>query len=235
MPGSFHGRLFANNTLLFAHSCYSVHWLSQVPQGIENNKGNIYMYKTSPQNVFDAYLKQFDSDFSSFLRSRSEEIISGGRMVITVIGRRSLDPSTKECCQIWGLLARSLRDMVAEDLVEEAKLDSFNLPYYNPNGIELRNIIERDGSFHLDSLESFELNWDVMDDPKNDDFIFCNITSGQNVAKSIRAVTEFILASHFGEEIIEDLFHRYAEHVSEQLVTDKIRYINLVMCMTKKG
>ncbi|KAF5181344.1 Monomethylxanthine methyltransferase, partial [Thalictrum thalictroides] len=29
MPGSFHGRLFANNTLLFAHSSYSVHWLSQ--------------------------------------------------------------------------------------------------------------------------------------------------------------------------------------------------------------
>ncbi|KAF5199632.1 Anthranilate o-methyltransferase, partial [Thalictrum thalictroides] len=182
-----------------------------VPQGIENNKGNIYMYKTSPQNVFDAYLKQFDSDFSSFLRSRSEEIISGGRMVITMIGRRILEPSNKERCKLWELLAKSLRDMVAEKIVEEAKLDSFNLPYYNPNGTEIRNIIQRDGSFHLDLLESFDVNWDATDDPENEDFVFSKITSGQNVAKCIRAVSESILVSHFGEEIIEDLFHRFAD------------------------
>ena len=35
-------------------------------------------------------------------------------MVLTILGRRSDDPSSKECCYIWELLAVALNDMVAE-------------------------------------------------------------------------------------------------------------------------
>ncbi|CAK9150384.1 unnamed protein product [Ilex paraguariensis] len=59
MPGSFYQRLFPRKSLDFVHSSYSVHWLSQVPEGLENNKRNIYMSKTSPPDVLEAYSKQF--------------------------------------------------------------------------------------------------------------------------------------------------------------------------------
>ncbi|CDP16798.1 unnamed protein product [Coffea canephora] len=57
MPGSFHGRLLPDNSMHFIHSCYSLHWLSQVPRelvtqkGMPLSKGNIYIGKTSPRSV----------------------------------------------------------------------------------------------------------------------------------------------------------------------------------------
>nr|DAD34736.1 TPA_asm: hypothetical protein HUJ06_005376 [Nelumbo nucifera] len=91
--------------LHFVHSSYSLHWPSQVPQGLENNKGNIYMAKTSPSSIFKAYFEQFERDFSTFLVSRSEELVPGGRMILTLLGRKSEDPYSKEYCYIWELLA----------------------------------------------------------------------------------------------------------------------------------
>ena len=86
----------------------------QVPEGIENNKSNIYMASTSPPSVLKAYYEQFRRDFSLFLKCRSEELVTGGRMVLTILGRKSEDPSSKECCYIWELLAMALNEMVSE-------------------------------------------------------------------------------------------------------------------------
>ena len=85
-----------------------------MPDGVQNNKGNIYMASTSPPNVLKAYYEQFQRDFSFFLKCRSEEMLEGGRMVLTFLGRKSDDPSSKECCYIWELLAAALNDMVLE-------------------------------------------------------------------------------------------------------------------------
>lgn len=86
----------------------------QVPEGLENNKGNIYMASSSPKNVMRAYYEQFQKDFGYFLKCRSEELVAGGRMVLTFLGRSSQDPSSKEGCYIWELLATALNDMVLE-------------------------------------------------------------------------------------------------------------------------
>ena len=88
--------------------------VDQVPQGLEGNERNIYMASSSPPSVLKAYFEQFQSDFSMFLRCRSEELVEGGSMVLTFLGRRNDDPSSKECCYIWELLALALNDMVSE-------------------------------------------------------------------------------------------------------------------------
>ncbi|CAI0447378.1 unnamed protein product [Linum tenue] len=43
VPGSFYDRLFSTDSLHFIHSSYSLHWRSQVPEGLEEKKGNIYL------------------------------------------------------------------------------------------------------------------------------------------------------------------------------------------------
>ncbi|KAI3989224.1 hypothetical protein MKX01_033260 [Papaver californicum] len=102
IPGSFYARLFPDDTLHFVHSSYSLHWLSKIPQGIEKcNKGNIYMAESGPPYVVDTYMKQFNADFRIFLKCRSKEVIKGGRMVLTILGRGDdVGPSSKECCYI---------------------------------------------------------------------------------------------------------------------------------------
>ena len=78
------------------------------------NKGKIYLSKSSPQYVLDAYSVQFQEDFSLFLRSRAEEMVGGGRMVLSFMGRTSSDPTTPESCHQWELLATALMSLVSE-------------------------------------------------------------------------------------------------------------------------
>ncbi|KAL6346363.1 hypothetical protein AAG906_033159 [Vitis piasezkii] len=227
MPGSFYGRIFPTRSLDFVHSSASVHWLSQVPAGLKNNKGHIYMANTCRPDVLKAYTKQFQRDFTMFLGLRSEEIKPGGRMVITITGRSIEDPSSKDCCDLWELLAKSLLDMLADGLVEEADVDSFNLPMYNPFEGEVKALIEEEGSFNLDKLETFEASWDPYDDSDKP-------RSGQNVANCIRSATEPMLATHFGDAIIPDLFARYANRVADHLSMEKGHHFLVVFSLTKK-
>lgn len=81
---------------------------------IEKNKGNIYMSSTSPPSVIKAYYKQYGKDFTNFLKYRSEELMKGGKMVLTFLGRENEDPSSKECCYIWELLSMALNELVVE-------------------------------------------------------------------------------------------------------------------------
>ncbi|KAF8405265.1 hypothetical protein HHK36_010166 [Tetracentron sinense] len=229
LPGSFYGRLFPRQSLHFVHSSYSLQWLSQVPRGIENNKGNIYMAKTSPPSVLRAYFEQFQSDFSVFLGSRSEEIISGGRMVLTILGRKSDDPSSREGCYIWELLAMALNEMVSQGLIEEEKVDSFNIPQYTPSPMEVMYEIKKEGSFAVDRLEISEVNWSGGDSTLD------NFTSGYSVANCMRAVAESLLVSHFGKAIIDKLFQRYREIIADRMSKEKTEFINVVVSMTRKG
>ncbi|KAL5766426.1 hypothetical protein ACOSP7_017043 [Xanthoceras sorbifolium] len=234
VPCSFYERLFPSRSIHLIHSSYSVHCLSKVPENLGSNKKNIYIAKSSPPTVYKAYLEQFQRDFSSFLSLRSEEIIVGGRMILTFISRSIPDPSSKDCCYIWELLTKSFLELVDEGLVEAAKVDSFDIPCYYPCEEEVRDVVEKEGSFNLNKLEIFEVNWDPSDDPSNKEFVFNKYRSGKIFANCIRAVTEpLLLACHFGKSIIDTLFNRYANHVAQHLAVEKTKFVNIVVSMTK--
>ncbi|KAL6346394.1 hypothetical protein AAG906_033190 [Vitis piasezkii] len=210
VPGSFYGRLFPSESLHFIHSSYSLHWLSQVPQGLESNKGNIYMASSSPPCVLKAYYEQFQSDFSLFLRCRSAELQEGG--------------VCKECCYIWELLAVALNDMVAEGLIDEEKMDSFNIPQYAPSPAEVKCEVEKEGSFTINRLEVSQVNWNAYHGE------FCPSDAHKdgwyNVAKLIRAVAEPLLVSHFGDGIIEEVFSRYQKIVADRMSRETTEFVN---------
>ncbi|KAI3930362.1 hypothetical protein MKW92_001094, partial [Papaver armeniacum] len=190
MPGTFYGRLFPSNSVHFVHSCYSLHWLSQVPTGNESNKGNVYIAKSSPPSVIEC---------------RSEELIKGGRMVLTILCRGSSDPASKESFPLFGLLSMALRDMVAKGVVEEEKLDTWNFPLYFPSLEEVKAIIQNEGSFGVNQLETFHVNWDGSDSSEGGSMTDA-LRSSYLIANNIRAVSESLLTSQFGEEIINELF-----------------------------
>lgn len=72
------------------------------------------MASRSPVAVFEAYTKQYRKDFATFLSLRGKEIVTGGRMVLTVVGRSVDDPSSREERRNFEILADTLADMVAE-------------------------------------------------------------------------------------------------------------------------
>ncbi|XP_021912609.1 benzoate carboxyl methyltransferase-like isoform X2 [Carica papaya] len=236
--GSFYGRLFPRESLHFAHSSYCLHWLSKVPDGIdEENRGNIYIGKSSPPNIYKAYKEQFEKDFSNFLKLRCEEMKARGRMVLILVGRSILHPlASKSCFPIWDLLATSLMDLVAEGLVKEDDLDSFNMPYYSPHEEEVRKIVEKEGSFSLDKLETFEVNWNLREAITMGEgtFVSNENQSGQIVSNYIRAIVEPMLIHHFGEAIIDKLFEIYSDHITEHLCFHDSKHTSILVSITKK-
>ncbi|KAK4481430.1 hypothetical protein RD792_012321 [Penstemon davidsonii] len=239
VAGSFYGRLFPKKSLHFVHSSSSLHWLSEVPESLDKNKdellnkGKIYISKTSPDCVAKAYLSQFHNDFLAFLGSRAVEIVSGGGMLLSFMGRISPEAAAEVGSHQWELLAQALISMASEGLIEEEKIDSFNAPYYAPSVEEVRNVIEEEGSFIIKHLEAFEIGWDEGYSSDSD----TNITTrGQHVAKTIRAVVESMLESHFGTLIMDHLFYRYGQLIDDYFFKTKTRpiHINLVISVTRK-
>ncbi|XP_010673141.2 probable jasmonic acid carboxyl methyltransferase 2 [Beta vulgaris subsp. vulgaris] len=218
LPGTFYGRLLPTNTLHFVHSSCSLHWLSQVPPGLDGkdnpmmqNKGKMYASVTSPSEVVDAYKLQFRKDFLLFLKSRAEEMISGGRMVLTLMGRRLNDPISY---YPWEFLSQCLMNLVSEGIIEEEKVNSFNVPFYAPYVEELKQLVEEESSFFGYRFGSFEVEWDGHEHVKhnnNELFHSCEVlTQGERIAKMHRAVIGSMLEHFFGGEIMDELFHRYS-------------------------
>jgi jasmonate O-methyltransferase len=63
--------------------------------------------------VLEAYGQQFRKDFTLFLELRAKELVPGGRMVVSLPGRRSHELASK-FSHIWEALAQILRVMASE-------------------------------------------------------------------------------------------------------------------------
>ncbi|WCJ40249.1 S-adenosyl-L-methionine-dependent methyltransferases superfamily protein [Euphorbia peplus] len=239
MPGSFHGRLFPQNSLNFVHSSCSLHWLSQVPDelmtesGIPLNKGNICVAETSPQSVQKAYLNQFEKDFTSFLTSRSEEVISGGRMVITVTAKND-SPYCIHGSDFWPLIGMSLNDMAEEGLIQESMLDNWNIPLYYPSLEEVTDLVEKEHSFTIERAEEFELSWDANMEDGNPDLVFDKWERGNHVGRLLRAGAESMIVDQFGEDIVDLLFERLSFKAANYLERGIGVFNHVVISLTKK-
>ncbi|GMN29381.1 hypothetical protein TIFTF001_002411 [Ficus carica] len=228
-PGSFYGRVFPNNCLHFVHSSYSLHWLSKVPPAIYDekgrsiNKGTIYISESSPHEVSQAYLKQFQEDFSLFLRSRSEELTSGGRMVLILLGRGGPDHVDRGNSFFWELLSRSFSILVSEGTVEKEKLDSYDVHFYAPSKEEIEDEVRQEGSFVLDRFEMFEIDKDENG----------NGSHGTRVALTVRAIQECMIIQHFGEGILDSLFEIYGRMIDEEMSKEEIKPFTFLVVLRK--
>lgn len=95
--------------------------IKQVPPGLGTNarttlnKGKLYISSTSPSEVINKYMSQFQKDFFLFLQSRSPEMVAGGRMLLSLMGRSSIDPTAEDGCYYqWELLALALSILVSK-------------------------------------------------------------------------------------------------------------------------
>ncbi|XP_019430505.1 PREDICTED: jasmonate O-methyltransferase-like [Lupinus angustifolius] len=227
-PGSFYGRLFPNSSLHFVHSSYCLHWLSKVPsalydeQGRSINKESIYISESSPEVVPQAYCKQFQEDFSLFLRSRSEELVEGGRMVLILLGRRGKKHVDRGISVLWDILSRSLAILVSQGEVEQEKVDSYEVHFYAPSCEEIEEEVRKEGSLKLERVEMCELEKSEQ-----------SMDYSTKVAMAIRAIQESMISNHFGERILDSLFENYARLVHEEMIKEDIKHITFVLVLRK--
>ncbi|OMO76194.1 SAM dependent carboxyl methyltransferase [Corchorus olitorius] len=173
-------------------------------EGLPLNKGKIYISKTSLPAVSKAYLSQFQQDFLSFLRCRSSEMVTNGRMVLIIHGRETKDPADRDGCYVWEVLADAISYMVSQGLIDEEKLDSFNVPYYIASRDEVEDLVKKEGSFTTEFMDIIVIN--TLDITRS---------TPEFRAKNLRAFTEPIISYQFGEEIMDKLYDKVKEIIVE--------------------
>ncbi|CDY53071.1 BnaC03g76610D [Brassica napus] len=229
-PGSFYGRLFPENTIHFIYASFSLHWLSKFFSKKKKktilNSLVIYLKNIYGLLNLNTNLVQFKEDFSMFLRSRSKEVVAAGRMVLIILGREGPEHVGRGNSFLWELLAEAIADLVSQGEIEEEKLDSYELHFYAPSAAEIEGEVNKEGSFELEKLDMLEVDMEWG----NED----GISYGKAVAKTIRAVQESMLASHFGEEILDKLFDTYGRIIDEEVAKEDIKHITFFVVLRRK-
>ncbi|KAL3510416.1 hypothetical protein ACH5RR_029817 [Cinchona calisaya] len=203
VPGSFYDQLFPSSSIHFAHSSYSLQWLSKVPEKLLDqnspswNKGRIH-YTGASDEVVSAYASQFEKDMGIFLKARAKEIVPGGMIVLIIPGiPDEVQPSELPAGILFSFLGKSLLDMVNEGILNEAQIDSFNLPIYSASPREMASLVKRNGCFSIETMEMTDPR-SKIDDPVN----------VQSLIMHLRAAMEGIFTKHFGSEIVDEMFKR---------------------------
>ncbi|KAG9449706.1 hypothetical protein H6P81_009671 [Aristolochia fimbriata] len=228
VAGSFYGRLFPRGSLHFVHSSFGLHWLSQVPPELFDdrteksiNKGKIYISDTSPKKVAEAYSMQFQKDFTLFLDSRSVELIPGGQMVLMALGRPTRDHTNTGNTIYWELLSQAFARMVSMGEIEEDKVESYKTHFYAPSVDEIQELVQKEGSFAVDRLDTFEMGGNYQED------------DGKSMAAAVRAIQETLIAHHFGQAILDPLFQIYAQLLDEEMAKQEIKAFALLLILRK--
>jgi hypothetical protein len=100
--------------------------------------------------MFISSTRQFQMDFSMFLRSRAAEVVPGGRMVLLMLVRETDCYTDRNTYLLWDLFSDSLAALVEEGLVDHAKVDAYDVPFYVSCAREIEEEVPKDGSFSLD-------------------------------------------------------------------------------------
>jgi len=125
-----------------------------------------------------------------------------------------------------------------QGIIKEEQVDSFNIPQYTPSPSEVKLEVLKEGSFSINRLEVSEVNWNAFDDWNALEFESERSESvgdgGYNVAQCMRAVAEPMLVSHFGEDIIEEVFSRYQQILADRMSMEKTEFFNVTVLLTRK-
>uniref|UniRef100_A0A0E0A8S0 Jasmonate O-methyltransferase n=1 Tax=Oryza glumipatula TaxID=40148 RepID=A0A0E0A8S0_9ORYZ len=192
VPGSFYDRLFTSTSVHFFCSSISLHWLSEAPEELVKSKIPMYdsddkLRLLNHEIVANAYARQFRKDFTLFLSLRAQELVLGGQLIFSLVGRCSSNHASKST-QVWKLLAVALNDMASRGMISKEKFDTFHIPIYAPLDKELDSIIEDEGSFRINKTmvyDAFHATDGMLPSPNT-------------MASMTRAVFEPVIVQHFG-------------------------------------
>ncbi|KAL8100026.1 hypothetical protein AgCh_032325 [Apium graveolens] len=209
------------NTLLLVKTVIdSVHATCQ-RNGLDVPEFQVFL-NDLPENDFNTTFKMVQPFYSRLIDEKGDEYKD--KCFISGVP----DPSKSGSCLLFELLAKSLKDMSSEGFLNAAEIDSFNFPFYNPTVDEVKVIVEKEGSFSLESLQTIERAIAIQSSTDKDNM-------GKMVAKRIRAVNEPMLIAHFGDTYMDKLFERYAERVAEHISKEKLEFLDLVISLTRKS
>ncbi|GKU97658.1 hypothetical protein SLEP1_g10771 [Rubroshorea leprosula] len=146
--------------------------------------------KASLQFVHSSYTLHW----LSTIPNEAEELVGGGLMAIVIVCiPDDVAYSQTVSCVITDVLEACLLDLVKEGMVSEDKVDSFNMPRYQPKPRELEALIRRNGCFTIETQEELVR----PENPMGNAF-----SNKQGMLSHLRAALEELVKEHFGAQLV---------------------------------
>ncbi|GAB4827554.1 hypothetical protein Ancab_034437 [Ancistrocladus abbreviatus] len=117
---------------------------------------------------------------------------------------------------------------LSKGLIEQEKLDSFDVPYYTPTTEEFQLAVANEGSFEVQHMEILKLQADDL----NIEDIWVR---GEKLSKNLRCFTEPLLSHHFGGEIMDQLYDTLTAFIVDHYsIQPTITAISIVAILKRK-
>lgn len=106
----------------------------------------------------------------------------------------------------------------------QEKIDTFNILRAIYTSSEVESEMTKEWSFKLNRLEVSQDNWDAYEDEFNEPKALND--GGYSVAKRMRAVAELLHVRRFGIGIVDEVFRRYRDIMSDRMSKEMVEFIN---------
>ncbi|KAJ7558405.1 hypothetical protein O6H91_04G037600 [Diphasiastrum complanatum] len=215
VPGSFYSRLFPNASLHVAFSSLSLHWISKIPDEVQQrdclawNGGHVWIHDGNPKAA-EAYARLAKNDLRDFLNARSVELLPGGLLFVVMQGRSSPDSSRQYHHGDIELMSQTFpstwNDLVAEGVIQPESRDSFNFPMYFRTKEEVLEVVRECPDLKLEHLELLDIP--ILGEQKQG--IGSVIEDGRKLANYYRSLWGGYVDSHLGLDRAK-VFHQRIE------------------------
>ena len=145
---SFYERLFPAAQIHIGWNAIAVHWLSRVPATIPDH---IWSNRATGA-VQEAFARQSEQDWQSFLEHRGHELRQGGRLV--VLGGASDERGSSGAERLLDMANAALQEMVVEHILRPGEYERMVVPTYNRTLKEFEAPFSRGPTADVLELES---------------------------------------------------------------------------------
>jgi hypothetical protein len=218
--GSFYNRLLPKESMHFAISTFSLHWLSQIPATVTNpssplyNKGRSWILGSHP-TIAREFAQQRMLDLDNFLDSRAAEMAPGGIVFAYFPSRK--DPANPQNQtnpeSIHHEFENAWNDLIDEGVITAETRDTFNLPFYCRSKEEVEASVIKCGAFDVQYLQS----WDD-ENVCPDDELMHMLQFPQSFATFfsawVRALFSPIMEAHMGQHNTDEFFIRHQRRIA---------------------
>ncbi|GLJ05513.1 hypothetical protein SUGI_0019420 [Cryptomeria japonica] len=225
VPGSFYNVLFPHSSIHVCYSIMALHWISQVPEAVLQkdsplyNRGRVWINR-GEQEVVDMYSKQSQKDLTAFLKCRAEEMATGGVLFLCLMGRPDTSPPSQQVSVEGEFCGQDFEDawddLVMEGIISADLRDSFNLPWYFPNAIEVREAVEKSGAFEIERLEVCE-GVPSMSEKEFEQWVKEPNMFAKMKANLVKSFVGSLVEAHIGIEHSEMFFQRFEQRAAALL------------------
>ncbi|XP_006291387.2 farnesoic acid carboxyl-O-methyltransferase [Capsella rubella] len=210
VPGSFFGRVLPRSSLHLGVSSYSLHFISKIPNGIKDRNSPVWNNEIhcsgSSEAVEKLYFDQYKTDVGSFLNARSQELVSGGMLLL--LGSCRIN-GNKFFESVEGMMidyiGTSLNELAKQGLIDQEKLDAFKLPIYAAQEDDLKQIIEANGCFTIEAFE--KITHGKGEYPLDTNYL----------TLAFKASLGGSIAAQFGQDAMEKTYELVSEKTEEML------------------